>query len=82
MKYIMTGRNVEVTQAMQEYAEKKLSRIEKFFNPDTEATVTFSVEAAASMKKRFIGKFESDIADKNIPEFRTIHSLALSIIKY
>ena len=49
MKYIMTGRNVEVTQAMQEYAEKKLSRIEKFFNADTEANITFSVE-----KKRHI----------------------------
>ena len=49
MKYIMTGRNVEVTQAMREYAEKKLSRIEKFFNEDTEANVTFSVE-----KKRHI----------------------------
>ena len=49
MKYIMTGRNVEVTQAMKEYAEKKLSKIEKFFNEDTEANVTFSVE-----KKRHI----------------------------
>ena len=49
MKYIMTGRNVEVTQAMKEYAEKKLSRIEKFFNEDTEANVTFSVQ-----KKRHI----------------------------
>ena len=49
MKYIMTGRNIEVTNAMREYAEKKLSRIEKFFNEDTEANVTFSVE-----KKRHI----------------------------
>ena len=45
----MAGRNVEVTQAMKEYAEKKLSKIEKFFNEDTEANVTFSVE-----KKRHI----------------------------
>ena len=29
MKYIMTGRNVEVTQAMREYAERKLSKIER-----------------------------------------------------
>ena len=49
MKYIMAGRNVEVTQAMKEYAEKKLARIEKFFNEDTEANVTFSVQ-----KKRHI----------------------------
>jgi putative sigma-54 modulation protein len=49
MKYIMAGRNVEVTQAMKEYAEKRLARIEKFFNEDTEANVTFSVQ-----KKRHI----------------------------
>lgn len=49
MKYIMTGRNVDVTPAMREYAEKKLARIEKFFNEDTEANVTFSVQ-----KKRHI----------------------------
>ena len=49
MKYIMTGRNVEVSEAMKEYAEKRLARIEKFFNEDTEANVTFSVQ-----KKRHI----------------------------
>ena len=49
MKYIMTGRNVEVTEGMREYAEKRLARIEKFFNEDTEANVTFSVQ-----KKRHI----------------------------
>lgn len=49
MKYIMTGRNVEVTEGMKEYAMKRLSRIEKFFNDDTEANVTFSVQ-----KKRHI----------------------------
>ena len=49
MKYIMTGRNVEVTEAMKDYAEKRFARIEKFFNEDTEANVTFSVQ-----KKRHI----------------------------
>lgn len=49
MKYIMTGRNVEVTPAIREYAEKRLSRVEKFFNDDTEANVTFGVQ-----KKRHI----------------------------
>ena len=44
MKYIITGRNVEVTQAMREYAEKRLARVEKFFNEDTEANVTFSIQ--------------------------------------
>lgn len=49
MKYIFTGRNVEVTNAMREYAEKKLARVEKFFNEDTEVNATFSVQ-----KKRHI----------------------------
>lgn len=49
MKYIITGRNVEVTQAMRDYAEKRLARVEKFFNEDTEANVTFSIQ-----KKRHI----------------------------
>ena len=49
MKYIITGRNVDVTQGMREYAEKRLARIEKFFNEDTEANITFSVQ-----KKRHI----------------------------
>ena len=49
MKYIITGRNVDVTPAMREYAEKRLARVEKFFNEDTEANVTFSVQ-----KKRHI----------------------------
>ena len=44
MKYIISGRNVEVTNAMKEYAEKKVSRVEKFFNEDTDANITFSVQ--------------------------------------
>ena len=63
MKYIMTGRNVEVTNAMREYAEKKLSKIEKFFNEDTEANVTFSVQK----KRHILGVtiyFEGNIEQK------------------
>ncbi len=42
-------------------------------------TVTFSVEAARSMTARFEAKF-GNIGDK--PEFRTVHSMSLKIIKY
>ena len=69
MKYIMTGRNVEVTQAMREYAEKKLSRIEKFFNEDTEANVTFSVQK----KRHILGVtifFEGNTYTAGISSFR------------
>ena len=49
MKYIIQGKHVSVTAAMQEKAKKKLKKFEKFFKPDAETVVTFKVE-----KDRFI----------------------------
>lgn len=49
MKYIIKGKQVSVTPAMQEKAEKKIRKFEKFFRPDAEAILTFKVE-----KDRFI----------------------------
>lgn len=49
MNYIVKGKQVSVTSAMQEKAEKKISKFEKFFKPDAEAVLTFKVE-----KDRFI----------------------------
>jgi putative sigma-54 modulation protein len=46
MRYIVRGDNVEVTPALQEYAEKKLSRLEKYFDdiPDDQiAQVTMRI---------------------------------------
>lgn len=44
MKYVVKGKQVNVTPAMQEMAEKKLGKLSKFFKPDAEAVLTFSVE--------------------------------------
>jgi putative sigma-54 modulation protein len=44
MNYIIKGKQVTVTPAMQEKAEKKISKFEKFFRPDAEAVLTFKVE--------------------------------------
>ena len=44
MRYIVKGKNVSITQAMQEKAEKKIGKFEKFFKPDAEAVLTFKVE--------------------------------------
>jgi putative sigma-54 modulation protein len=44
MKYIVSGKNIEVTAALREKVTKKLGKLEKFFNKDTEAHVTMSVE--------------------------------------
>lgn len=39
-----TGRKIDVTQGLKDYAEKRLQRIEKFFPESAYATVTFSVQ--------------------------------------
>lgn len=44
MKYIFKGKQINVTQAMQDKAVKKISKFERFFRPDAEAVMTFSVE--------------------------------------
>ncbi|HBR01964.1 MAG TPA: ribosome-associated translation inhibitor RaiA [Ruminiclostridium sp.] len=44
MNYIFKGKQVSVTAAMQEKAQKKISKFEKFFKPDAEAVITFKVE--------------------------------------
>ncbi|MDR0963691.1 MAG: ribosome-associated translation inhibitor RaiA [Clostridium sp.] len=44
MKFIISGRNIEVTQSLKSAVEDKIGKLEKFFNPDTEVHVTMSVE--------------------------------------
>jgi len=42
MKYIFYGKNVEVGTKLKDRLTKKMGKLEKFFNEDTEATVRFS----------------------------------------
>lgn len=44
MKYIVSGKNINVTEALKDKAIKKLSKLERFFNPDTDAHITMGVE--------------------------------------
>ena len=44
MKFIIVGRNIEVTPGLKAAVEDKLSKLGKYFNPDTEVHVTLSVE--------------------------------------
>ncbi len=44
MKFIIVGRNVEVTDGLRAAVEEKIGKLEKYFNPDTEVHVTLSVE--------------------------------------
>ena len=44
MKITTTGRKITVTDGLRSYAEKKLAKLEKFFNDNTSAQVTLSVQ--------------------------------------
>ena len=44
MKFIIVGRNIDVTAGLKSAVEDKIGRLEKYFNPDTEVHVTLSVE--------------------------------------
>lgn len=44
MKFIIVGRNIEVTPALRSTVEEKIGKLGKYFNPDTEVHVTLSVE--------------------------------------
>ena len=44
MKYIVAGKNINITEALKEKAIKKVGKLEKFFDTDTEAHITMSVQ--------------------------------------
>ncbi len=44
MNYIISGKNIDVTDGLRSAVYDKLGRLEKFFTEDTKAQVTFSVE--------------------------------------
>ena len=44
MKFIITGRNIDVTPGLKSAVEGKIGKLEKYFTPETEVHVTLSVE--------------------------------------
>ena len=44
MRYIISGKNINVTEGLKNTIQEKLGKLEKYFTPDTEAHVTLSVE--------------------------------------
>lgn len=44
MKFIISGRNIEVTEGLRTAVEDKIGKLEKYFTSDTEVHVTMSVE--------------------------------------
>ena len=44
MRFIITGRNIDVTEGLKSAVEEKLGKLDRFFAVDTEVNVTLSVE--------------------------------------
>ena len=44
MRFIITGRNIDVTDGLRSAVEEKLGKLDRFFAPETEVHVTLSVE--------------------------------------
>lgn len=44
MRYVITGRNIEVTEGLKAAVHDKIGKLEKYFQDDTEVHVTLSVE--------------------------------------
>lgn len=47
MKFIIIGKNIDVTGGLKSAVEDKIGKLEKYFTPDTEVHVTLSVEKDA-----------------------------------
>ena len=44
MRYIISGKNIEVTPALKAAVQDKIGKPERYFEPDTEIQVTLAVE--------------------------------------
>ena len=44
MRYIISGKNIDITQGLRDAVEGMFGKLERYFSPDTEIQVTMSVE--------------------------------------
>jgi len=44
MKFVIVGKNIDVTEGLRSAVEDKIGKLERYFNPETEIHVTLSVE--------------------------------------
>ena len=46
MRYIISGKNIDITPGLKEAAENKIGKLERYFSPDTEVQVTIPVKGS------------------------------------
>ena len=44
MKFVIVGKNIDLTEGLKSAVEDKIGKLERYFTPDTEVHVTLSVE--------------------------------------
>ena len=68
MKFIISGKNITVTDGLRTAVEDKLGKLERYFTPDTEVVVTLSVE-----KERDVYKRQDSRCAFHVFKYRRIH---------
>ena len=87
MKFIISGKNIEVTEALKERVELKIGKLNKLFNVGTEAHVTLSVEKnrqiveVTIMYKGFIFRAEQVNEDMYTSIDKVVDVLEKQIVK-
>jgi len=56
MKLIIQGKNIEMTDRLREYVEKKVSRLDRYMSDVTEARVELATESARSAEHRQVAQ--------------------------
>ena len=61
MRYIIYGKNLEVTEGLKQAVHDKFSKLEKFFTPETEVQVTLSVQKDNQISRSY-DSYEGNIS--------------------
>ena len=88
MNYIISGKNIDVTDGLREAIYDKLGKLEKFFNPDTKVQVTLSVEkqrqkieVTIPMKGHII-RAEQDSDDMYVSIDMVVEKIERQVVRY
>lgn len=71
MRYIISGKNIDITPGLKEAAENKIGKLERYFSPDTEVQVTMSVEKGRQKIEVTIPVFRR--STRKVPSFSSRH---------